>query len=391
MNNTLTLTKNDCLLRRIFQHICALSFFLFLISCNSQATFNNKSGINPEDFKKLIDGQSTQFIVLKNNNGLEMTVTNYGAKVVSFLVLNKNNMLKNVVLGYSNLDDYLASKNPYLGSPIGRFANRIEHGKFHLNGIPYSLPLNDEINHLNGGEKGIHSVAWESDMLNSNTIEFSYTCKNKVDGYPGNLHITMTYTLTDYNELVISYKAKTDKSTPVNLSHQLLFNLEGTGNSTINDHVLHLNADFYTPTNTEHIPTGEVSPLIGTPLDFTTPTEIGSRIDADFEPIKFNGGYDHNYVLNKDKDTILAASVYAPTSGIFMEVFTTEPATQFYSGNLPGGPLTDNNNEAYTHRSAFSLSPQHFPDSPNKPNFPNTILQPGEQYIHTTIYKFSVR
>jgi aldose 1-epimerase len=315
----------------------------------------------------------------------------YGAIVVSLEVPDRNGKLADITLGFDTLEEYLKG-HPYFGAIVGRYGNRIGKGKFTLNGIEYQLATNNGENHLHGGIKGFDKVVWDAEPVTqkgSAGVKLSYLSKDGEEGYPGNLHCTVTYTLTDKDELKVSYHAHTDKATPVNLTHHSYFNLASQGSRDILDHILMLNADKFTPTDKGLIPTGELRPVKGTPMDFTTPTKIGERIEQDYEPLKFGGGYDHNWVLNKaDGPMTLAARVYEPSSGRVMEIFTTEPGIQFYSGNFLDGSIVGKAGKVYKHRYAFCLETQHFPDSPNKANFPSVTLRPGQTYRHETTHKF---
>lgn len=365
----------------------------FFVSCGEAPTVNNEAGIDPAKFDKVVDGKKVKLMVLKNANGYEMTVTNYGAKVVSFLVPDKRGKKEDIVLGFDNIDGYLTAKEVYFGAAIGRYGNRIANGKFSIDSVEYTLATNNGENHLHGGVKGFNAVVWDAEQINNQKIEFDYLSKDMEEGYPGNLSVRMTYELTDKNQFKISYEAITDKSTPINLTHHSFFNLHGAGQGDINDHVLYINADFYTPTDKGLIPTGEIAPVKGTPFDFGSPTVIGERVDEEYEPLTVAGGYDHNFVLNqpKAKEMVFAASIREPKSGRFMEVYTDEPGLQFYGGNFLNSTIQGKNKKHYNYRSAFCLETQHFPDSPNKPNFPTTILNPGQIYSHTCIYKFSIK
>ena len=345
-------------------------------------------------FSQEVDGKQVGLYFLKNKNGIEMAVTNYGAKVVALAVPDKNGSFEDIVLGFDNLEDYLNASEKYFGAAIGRYGNRIANGKFTLNGKEYTLATNNGPNHLHGGDKGFESVVWDVTQPDSQRLEFHYLSKDGEEGYPGNLDVKMIYELSDDNEFKISYEAETDDTTVINLTHHSFFNLHGAGNGTVNDHVLMINAGQYTPVDSTLIPTGEIATVSGTPMDFQQATEIGSRVEADFEQLKFGKGYDHNYVLSRGEGTdslMLAASVLEPQSGRYMEVYTTEPGIQFYGGNFLDGSITGKGGKSYDFRTAFCLETQHFPDSPNQENFPSVVLNPGETYTHTCIYKFGTR
>lgn len=354
---------------------------------------SNKAGIDPADFIRKMNGKVITLYVLTNTNGLEMTVTNYGARVVSLMVPDRDGKFEDVVLGYDSLDGYLASNEKYFGATVGRVANRIAGGKFNLDGKPYQLDTNNGVNHLHGGLKGLDSSIWDAHQADGQTVELHYLSPDGEDGYPGNLDITMMFQLNDDNEFVIHFEATSDQATPVNIAHHSYFNLHGAGNGTINDHVLYINANHFTPTEDGLIPTGEVFPVTGTPMDFSEPTPIGLRVNDDFAQLKPGNGYDHNWVLNKPKniDLFIAGRLCEPLSGRLMEIITDQPGLQFYGGSSLDGQDAGKSNKRYQSRSALCLETQHFPDSPNQPDFPDTILRPGKHYKHTVIYRFSTR
>jgi len=365
---------------------------LVLVSCQKQEE-KTKSGLLRSNFQMEVDGKKTDLYVLTNAHGLEMCVTNFGARVVSLMVPDKDGNFADIVLGEDSIDIYVnRPKDFYYGAVIGRYGNRIGGAKFTLDSVEYILSANNNGNSLHGGPKGFHHQVWDVEQPDKQTLVFSYVSVDGEEGYPGNLSVKMTYKLTDNNEFYIEYEATTDKATVLNLTHHSYFNLAGDAAGSINDHVLMLNADFYTPVDSVLIPTGEVLPVEGTPMDFRTPMTIGDRVnDTSFVQIKYGLGYDHNWVLNKTLygSPELAATVKDPKSGRVMEVFTTEPAIQFYGGNFMKGD-TGKGGRVYQHRGAFCLETQHYPDSPNKPQFPSTVLRPGETYSHICIYKFSV-
>ena len=330
---------------------------------------------------------------LTNRNGVSARIINYGGIVVSLNMPDRSGQLGDVVLGYDALDDYLKA-NPYFGAIIGRYGNRIANGKFSLNGVEYTLPRNDGPNSLHGGAKGFHTVVWQArpiDNPDDPALELTYLSQDGEEGYPGNLPVTVVYTLTHLNELRVDYTATTDKDTVVNLTHHSYFNLAGAGNGDILGHELMIKADRFTPVDETLIPTGELRPVAGTPFDFTRPIAIGARIEQDDEQLNFGLGYDHNWALNNsDGSLALAARVYEPTGGRVMEVWTTEPGLQFYSGNFLDGTHIGKGGQAYGRRMGFCLEAQHFPDSPNHPEFPSTVLKAGETYTSTTVYKFLI-
>lgn len=339
------------------------------------------------------DGQPVRLYTLGNGRGMTAEIITYGAIVVSLTAPDKDGEFDDVVLGYDNLADYI-KVTPYFGAIVGRYGNRIDKGKFTLDGTTYRLATNDGENHLHGGIKGFDKVVWQDEPVDRSDavgVKLSYLSEDGEEGYPGNLKVSVTYLLTDRNELRIEYEATTDEATPINVTHHGYFNLTG-GRRNILGHELMLNADRFTPVDEGLIPTGELRPVEGTPMDFRKRTPIGARIDDDYEQLQFGGGYDHNWVLNKKGDAMtLAAEVYEPTTGRLMTVRTTEPGVQFYAGNFLDGTITGKDGVVYTHRYGFCLETQHYPDSPNKPDFPSTILRPGRVHKTTTVYAFSTR
>ncbi len=350
--------------------------------------------VRKQDFGTTADGEAVELYTLTNSNGLKAKIMTYGGIVVSLEVPDMNGKIADVVLGYETLSGYV-SNNPYFGAIVGRYANRIANGGFTLDGTRYKLAKNNGENHLHGGIKGFDKVVWSAESFKKEDaagLKLTYLSKDGEEGYPGNLICTVTYTLTNDNELKISFDALTDKPTVVNLSHHSYFNLAGQGVGDILGHRLMINADTFTPVDAGLIPTGELRSVKGTPMDFTRPAAIGARINEDDQQLKYGGGYDHNWVLNKTDDALaLAVRAYEPTTGRVMEVYTTEPGIQFYAGNFLDGSITGKDNKIYKHRYGFCLEPQHFPDSPNKPNFPSVVLRPDQKYTHITVYKFSVR
>jgi aldose 1-epimerase len=364
---------------------------LFACACSSPSE-TNRAGISKEAFEVSMDGKNVTLFTLKNKNGAEMCVTNFGAKVVSLFVPDKEGNFIDVVTGFGSFRKYIETDELYFGAAIGRFGNRIANGKFELDGVEFSLAQNNGSNHLHGGEKGFHAVVWDAKQVNKNTLELSYTSKDMEEGYPGNLVVKMVYQLTDENEFKVTYEATTDKKTICNLTHHSYFNLNGDGSETILDHELYINADGFTITDFDMIPTGVIEPVDGTPLDFRQPTLIGERIYEDYAPLKMAFGYDHNFVINKTGNGVeLAATAYSPKTGIQMDVLTDQPGIQLYSGNFMSGREVGKTGKPYLYRGAFCLETQCFPDSPNKPMFPSVVLNPGDTYNHTCIYKFSVR
>ena len=339
-----------------------------------------------------VDGKEVFLYTLKNKSGMEARITNYGGIVLLLFVPDKSNTPGDVVLGYDSLSSYLKA-TPYFGAIVGQYGNRIGKARFTLDGKEYTLNANDGPNTLHGGPKGFDKVVWEADGNTPATqpsLALSYLSKDGEEGYPGTLKATVVYTLTDSNELRIDYTASTDKPTVLNLTHHSYFNLAGAGSGDILSHEVMLNADRFTPIDSLLITTGEMKPVEGTPMDFRTPALIGARIGVKDDQLRFGRGYDHNWVLNRTGAGLsLAARVSEKTSGRVMEVWTTEPGVQFYSGNFLDGTSIGKGGKAYAYRTGLCLETQHFPDSPNKPAFPTTVLRPGENFTSTTVYKFS--
>lgn len=359
-----------------------------------------KMSITQSDFGTLPDGQTATLYTLTNAKGAVAKITNYGGIVTELWMPDKNGKLGDIVLGFDSVDGYLSdaykASGPYFGALIGRYGNRIGQGKFVLDGTTYALAANNGENHLHGGLKGFDKVLWKAEPVQSKDsvgLKLHYRSRDMEEGYPGTLDVTVVYTLTNANELRIDYTATTDKATVCNLTNHSYFNLAGQGSGNILSHELMLNADHYTPVDAGLITTGEILKVKGTPMDFTRPTKIGDRIDADFDQLQYGQGYDHNWVLNKHHvgEMTLAARVSEQNSGRVMEIWTTEPGVQFYAGNFLDGTLVGKEGKVYGHRYGFCLETQHFPDSPNKPQFPSTVLRPGETYKTTTLHKFSVR
>jgi len=351
------------------------------------------SKLSKEVFGSLPDGSTADIFTLRNANGMEARITNYGGIVVSLTAPDRNGVWGDVVHGCNSLAEYL-KEFYYFGCLVGRYGNRIAKGKFTLNGQEYTLAQNNGENNLHGGIKGFDKVLWKAralDRKDGAALELTYTAKDGEEGFPGNLSVKAIYSLTADNALKLEYTATTDKDTHCNLTHHSYFNLAGKGD--VLGYEMFINSAKYTPVSASLIPTGELRPVAGTPFDFSKPTPIGARIDADDEQIKFGAGYDHNWVLKKERQgrLSLAATVYDPSTGRFLEAFTTEPGVQCYTGNYLDGSLTGKGGWAYPRRSAFCLEPQHFPDSPNQPTFPSTVLKPGQTYRHTLLYKFSAK
>ena len=351
------------------------------------------SGLEQAKFVSEVDGKPTALYVLTNQQGAEACVTNWGGRLVSVMVPDKNGKLTDVVLGYDNIDQYVANPDNNYGGLIGRYGNRIANAKFTLDGAEYNLPQNNNGHCLHGGPKGYHAVVWDAKQLDNQTLELTYLSPDGEAGFPGNLSVKVTYKLTDDNAVDIRYEATTDKATVVNLTNHSYFNLSGVPGSQIVDHQIMIDADTFTAVDETLIPTGVLEPVEGTPMDLRQLVTVGKDIDNPYQQLVYGGGYDHNWVLNNGGDiTKVAAKVVSPTSGIVMEVYTNEPGIQFYAGNMMAkegdkGKL----GVVYPVRGALCLETQHYPDSPNQPSFPSVVVRPGETYKSECIYKFSVQ
>jgi aldose 1-epimerase len=350
--------------------------------------------MTPTPYGTTPDGQPVEQYTLTNANGIEVGIITYGGIITSILAPDRSGERRNIVLGFNTLDDYV-HKNRYFGCITGRFANRIADARFTLDSKVYTLAVNNGVNALHGGLVGFDKRVWAAQavqMGDEQGVALTYISVDGEEGYPGNLEVTVMYSLSADNSLRIDYTATTDAPTPINLTNHSYFNLSGEGSGAITDHILTLYADHYTPVNTNIIPTGEIASVVGTPFDFRTRTPIGLRIDADDAQIKLGGGYDHNYVINRpdDESLVLTALVEDPASGRTLETLTTEPGVQLYTGNFLDGSVVGSGGKPYEKRGGFCLETQHYPDSPNQPAFPNTILRPGEEYRTTTVYRFGV-
>lgn len=370
---------------------------LFTIACNNsgsnqpgntaqQRADSTTATMTSREFGNY-DGKPVTEYTLKNSSGMQVSILNYGGTVTRIIVPDKNGNMGDVVFGFDSFDGYLQKNEPYFGALIGRFANRIANAKFSLDGRTYTLAANNNGNSLHGGNKGFDKVLWTAQKLSDSSLKLNYQSKDGEEGYPGNVDVEVIYTLSSDNSLKLDYTATTDKATPINLTNHSYFNLSAGKDSTILNHELQLNAEKYTPVNDKLIPTGEIAEVKNTPMDFKQPKTIGRDIE------KVKGGYDHNWVLDRNGNGLeKAATLYEPNSGRFMEVFTTQPGIQFYSGNFLDGTLQyTKKGQKYVQHGALCLETQHYPDSPNRPAFPNTILKPGEVYRQTTVYKFSVK
>jgi aldose 1-epimerase len=391
---------NDYKTTHMHNRLSVLPFlFSIMISCSPQSgnqseeseRESSSQGISVAPFGELKDGTPVSLYTMTNRNGATMKVMNYGGIIVSLEVPDRDGEVIDVVLGYDSLAAY-EKQNPFFGSLVGRYGNRIAGGKFSLDGHQYTLATNNNGNHLHGGNNGFDKAVWDVKEIPSEdgvALQLTYLSKDMEEGYPGNLDVTVEYTLTNDNTVKFDYKATTDKKTVVNLTQHTYFNLNG-GQADILSHELVLHADRFLPVDEGLIPTGELQPVAGTPFDFTKPVKIGERIEADHQQIQYGRGYDHCWVINGD-GLKLTAEVYDPMSGIEMTVHTTEPGVQFYTGNFLDGSLTGKKNVVYNQRTGFCLETQHFPDSPNQSEFPSVVLSPGETYSTLTTYKFGVR
>jgi len=376
--------KKTIMNQKILILFCATAF---QFSMGQQTTIDLIPGSN---FERSIDGKEVKLYTLKNAHGLVAQVTNYGGRVVSLWTPDKDGAFADVVLGYDNIDGYLNSSEKYFGALIGRYGNRIGNGRFELEGKEYQLATNNGKNHLHGGDKGFDSVVWDATVVGEDFLELQYTSKHMEEGYPGELKIKVQYRLTHNNDLEVEYWATTDKTTIVNLTHHSFFNLGGHGSGTINDHILQINAAYYTPVDNTLIPDGTIATVEETPFDFREPKPIIESLNENNEQLKRGNGYDHNFVLNHNMTGLnYGAKIVDPVSGRRLEVYTNEPGLQFYGGNFLDGTIQGKYGKIYEYRSAFCLETQHFPDSPNQPNFPSTLLEPNEEYHSFCRYRFS--
>ena len=353
----------------------------------------NLCGLNRKDFQTTVNGKKTDLYILKNRKGYEVAITNYGGAVVAIMVPDKNGKVANVIQGHDNIQDVINSPEPFLSTLIGRYGNRIAKGQFTLNGKEYQLAVNNGENHLHGGPTGFHARVWDARQMGPRSLALHYVSAYGEEGFSGEFRVTVEYTFTDQNELVIEYLACTNKKTVMNLTHHGFFSIQGIANPTpgVENIECQINADYYLPIDKTSIPTGEILKVAGTPFDFRTPKPIGRDIEEDNEQLKNGTGYDHNYVLNKQEEGELsfAAKLKDPVSGRTMEVYTTEPGIQLYTDNFLAG-IKGQHGATFPRRSAVCLECQHFPDTPNHPYFPSVILGPGEQYKQKSIYKFGV-
>ena len=371
-------------------------FILAIAACAAMASCVPKSEVAlfpVSDFETTVDGQNVSIYTLKAGD-LVMQVTNFGGRVVALWTPDKDGRYEDIVLGYNNINDYVNNSGErFLGAVVGPYANRIAGGTYTIGEETYNFPQNNNGQTLHGGLKGLDMVVWNVDQVTENSIVLSYLCPDGQDGMPGNRNIVMTYTLTPDNEFKVDYVAETDKATHMNISHHSFFNLKGEANGTINDHVLYINASNTTPVDAVLIPTGEIADVTGTPFDFREPKAIGKDVNVENEQLKNGAGFDHNWVLDrKTADELeLAASVYEPASGRYMEVWTDQPALQFYGGNFFDGTTTGKYGRTLNYRESIALETQKYPDTPHHAHFPSTLLNPGEKYTHACVYKFSAK
>lgn len=379
-----------------FTFLVCITFFL-LLSCNQNTMKNNTSAFSKilpvaDNFNDSIDGKNVGLYIIKNDS-IAVAITNYGARVVSIIVPDDKGNLTDVSIGFDSIAPYTEGGDTYFGAIVGRYGNRIAKGKFSLGGKTYQLATNNGQNHLHGGIKGFSRVVWNVEQVTDSSISLTYLSKSGEEGYPGNLEVKVRYSIAAPAKLEINYEAKTDEETVVNLTNHTYFNLNGEGSGTINDHIVMINADKFTPVDSTLIPTGAQQPVEGTPFDFRTPKTIASGLaDSSDQQLRFGNGFDHNFILNTHGDIKeKAAEVTGNLSGIIMDIYTMQPGLQFYGGNFMDGSHTIKNGKRDDFRTAFCMETQHFPDSPNQPAFPSTILKPGETFRSTTIYSFSTK
>ena len=371
-----------------------IPFLFVLLTASCVASAQEALSMQKKSWGKTLDGKEAFIYTLHNKSGMEARISDYGAMLIALIVPDRNGKLDDVVLGFDSLMTYVKDA-PHYGSTMGRYANRIGKAMFELNGVKYTLAKNNGANHIHGGVKAFDKVIWsvsESESSPGKSLVLNYLSKDGEEGYPGNLSVKVVYSLTDKNELKIEYSATTDKPTVLNLTNHSFFNLAGAGNGSILDHELFIGADRFTPVDSESIPTGELKSVHGTPLDFTVQTPIGVRMEESFAPLNRRRGFDNNLVLNKPLNTFgLAARAYEKTSGRIMEVLTTEPGVQFYTPNLVRAMPVGKEGKKYERQCAFCLETEHFPDSPNKPQFPSTVVNPGHPFSSVTVYRFSTK
>ncbi len=365
---------------------------LLASACTSkQVSEKTASGLNPADFRMEVDGKQTSLFVLKNKNGMEVCITNFGGRIVSVMVPDKEGVMRDVVLGFDSIQDYVNLPTNF-GATIGRYGNRINQGKITVDGVEYQLPQNNYGHCLHGGSKGFDFRMFDAQQLSEQVLELTYLSKDGEEGFPGNLTCKVTFSLTDDDALDIRYSAETDRTTVVNLTNHSYFNLDGDPSKDNSDYLLTIDADAYTPVDSTFMTTGEIAPVENTDMDFRKPTAIGARINNDFIQLKYGKGYDHNWVLNTKGDiSRKCATLESPETGIVLDVYTNEPGIQIYAGNFLDGTVKGKKGIVYGHRASVCLETQKYPDTPNKPEWPSALLKPGEKYDSHCIYKFSVR
>lgn len=384
-------------IKRLFAVLMLFSAVACNNSNNQQQAGKDSTKLSPTisqaAYQQDVQSKKVDLYLLTNKHNMSVYITNYGGRIVSVNVPNKSGTLTDVVLGYDSLNHYFSRKENFFGALIGRYGNRIAKGKFQLDGKAYQLSINNAPNALHGGPKGFHDQVWDAKQLNDQTLELSYVSKDGEEGYPGNLSVKVVYHLTEENGIEISYTATTDKKTVLNLTNHSYFNLNGAGSGTINDHLLSINADKFTPVDSTLIPTGVLADVAGTAFDFRKPKAIGDSVNSLSEQIINGKGYDHNFALNRKtaRELELAATVYSTVTGIKLEVFTQEPGIQFYGGNFLDSILLGKKDLHYSYRTAFCLETQHFPNAPNQSNFASTVLVPGKTYSTKTVYQFSIQ
>lgn len=380
----------------VFSTSYLILFFVLsagMLSLLTPRAFAQELPVEREAFRQVVDGKPVDLYVLQNSHGMKVAITNYGGRLVSWITPDRDGRFDDIVLGFESLDEFRNAGSSSYGATIGRYANRIAQGRFTLDGQVYELDPNSPPNHIHGGRTGFYHRVFDAEQLSEQHLRLRYVSEDGEEGYPGRLVVQVFFELTDSNELRISYTATTDKPTVVNLTNHAFYNLRGSKLGPIDDHVLMVDADFYTPVDETAVPTGEVAPVQGTPFDFRSPTPLGLRQDEEVDQLVFVRGYDHNFVLNKPSEEALAlaATLYEPESGRFMEVFTTEPGLQVYAGNFLSGADVGKGGVAHAFRYGICLESQHFPDSPNQPHFPSTRLDPGELFHSVTVYRLSAR
>ena len=368
------------------------SVMLLASACTGkQASEKTVSGLEPANFRTEVDGKQTDLFVLKNKNGMEVCITNFGGRIVSVMVPDKDGVMRDVVLGFDSIQDYIKFPSDF-GATIGRYANRINQGKITVDGVEYQLPRNNYGHCLHGGPKGYQYQVFDARQLSNQVLELTYLSKDGEEGFPGNLTCKVTFSLTDDDAIDIRYSAETDRTTVVNMTNHSYFNLDGDPSKSNLDYLLTIDADAYTPVDSTFMTTGEIVSVEGTDMDFRTPTAVGARIDNDFEQLKNGKGYDHNWVLNTKGDiTRPCATLESPVTGIVLDVYTNEPGIQIYAGNFLDGTLTGKKGIVYGRRASVCLETQKYPDTPNKPEWPSALLKPGEKYDSHCIYRFSVK